>query len=56
MPDLRHLFPEHHSRDFHIDASIVLIGALGTGKSTLGVIAQKCFGLLPVDIASVAGQ
>lgn len=56
MPDLRHLSPEHHSRDFHIDASIVLIGALGTGKSTLAVIAQKCFGLLPVDIASVTGQ
>jgi shikimate 5-dehydrogenase len=33
-----------------------LIGALGTGKSTLAVIAQKCFGLLPVDIASVTLQ
>jgi len=43
----------HLSRGFDRDASIILIGALGTGKSTLAVIAQKCFGLLPVDIACV---
>ena len=56
MSGLPHLSPEHHSRGFSKDASIVLIGALGTGKSTLAVIAQKCFGLLPVDIPSTGQQ
>ena len=51
MSDKPDLSPEPHSRGFDKDASIVLIGALGTGKSTLAVIAQKCFGLLPIDIA-----
>lgn len=46
----------HHSRGFDSDASIVLIGALGTGKSTLAVIAQNCFGLLLVDIPPSAKQ
>lgn len=56
MPNLPDRLPGHHSRSFHRDASIILVGALGTGKSTLAVIAQKCFGLLPVDIASFLQQ
>lgn len=56
MSDPPDLSPSHHTRGFDRDASIVLIGALGTGKSTLAVIAQKCFGLLPVDIASPGQQ
>jgi len=54
MSDLPDLAPGYHPRGFKRDASIVLVGALGTGKSTLAVIAQKCFGWLPVDIASLA--
>jgi shikimate 5-dehydrogenase len=54
MSDLPDLVPACHSRGFSRDASVVLVGALGTGKSTLAVIAQKCFGWLPVDIASLA--
>jgi shikimate 5-dehydrogenase len=54
MADLPDLVPGYRSRGFNRDASIVLVGALGTGKSTLAVIAQKCFGLLPVDLASLA--
>jgi shikimate 5-dehydrogenase len=56
MSDSPDLSAGHHSRGFDRDASIFLIGALGTGKSTLAVIAQKCFGLRPVDIASAAQQ
>jgi adenylate kinase family enzyme len=56
MSDSPDVSTGHHSRGFDRDASIVLIGALGTGKSTLAVIAQKCFGLLPVDIASASQQ
>jgi shikimate 5-dehydrogenase len=56
MSDSPDLYPGHHSRGFDQDASIVLIGALGTGKSTLAVIAQKCFGLLLVDVASILQQ
>jgi shikimate kinase len=54
MSDSPDLSAGHYSRGFDRDASVFLIGALGTGKSTLAVIAQKCFGLLPVDIASAA--
>jgi shikimate 5-dehydrogenase len=56
MSDSPDVSTGHFSRGFDKDASIVLIGALGTGKSTLAIIAQKCFGLLPVDIACVAQQ
>lgn len=56
MSGLPHSPADHHSRGFSQDASIILIGALGAGKSTLSVIAQKCFGLRPVDIACVAQE
>lgn len=56
MSDLPRFPPQHFSPRFGENVSIILVGALGTGKSTLAVIAQKCFGLRVVDIASLARQ
>jgi shikimate 5-dehydrogenase len=52
VPPETSLAQSHH--EFDRDASIVLVGALGTGKSTLATIAQSYFGLVAVDLADYA--
>ena len=52
VPPETSLAQRHHV--FERDASIVLVGALGTGKSTLATIAQSNFGLVAVDLADYA--